>query len=133
MRRRCSDQKSENYKSYGGRGIKVYPEWDTPEGFDAFYAYIGPAPKGYRASLDRIDNSGNYEPGNIKWSTPKEQLNNTRRNIRTMFRGELRTLSEIADLSGEKYHRVNQRFNRGLLGEELVTKQRIGRPPVNKT
>jgi hypothetical protein len=129
MRARCLDPSDSAYENYGGRGIIVHHAWAGSDGFDAFYADVGPAPKGGRISLDRIDNDGNYEPGNVRWATPKQQANNTRRNVRVLFRGELRTLSEIADIAGEKYHRVNQRFKRGLMGEELVTRQRIGRPP----
>jgi hypothetical protein len=133
MRMRCSNPNIKHYASYGGRGVRVHAEWDTSDGFDAFYAYMGPAPDGRRVSIDRIDNDGNYEPGNVRWATPKEQGNNRRPNVRTMFRGKLRTLGEIADLTGELYHRVFQRFRRGLLGEQLVTPQRIGRPPKNPT
>lgn len=129
LRSRCMEPTDTHYHRYGGRGITVCPEWAHSSGFDAFYAYMGPAPVGVRVSIDRINNDGNYEPGNVRWATPKQQSNNTSRNIRTMFRGKLRTLSEIADISGEAYHRVNQRFRRGLLGEQLVTRQRIGRPP----
>jgi hypothetical protein len=129
LRARCLDPSNGAYENYGGRGIEVHPAWAGSDGFDAFYAYVGPAPEGSRVSLDRIDNNRHYEPGNVRWATLKQQANNTRKNVRVMFRGELRTLSEVADLAGEKYHRVAQRFHRGLIGEELVTRQRIGRPP----
>ena len=129
MRARCLDPSNAAYKNYGGRGISVHPAWAGSDGFDAFYTDVGPAPEGKRVSLDRIDNDGDYEPGNVRWATPKQQALNKRTNVRTWFRGELLTLREIADLAGEKYHRVCQRFRRGLLGEELVTPQRIGRPP----
>jgi hypothetical protein len=129
LRRRCSNPTNKAYATYGGRGIKVHAAWDTPEGFDAFYAYMGPAPEGRRVSVDRIDSNGHYEPGNVRWATPKVQANNRRTNVRTMFRNELRSLSEIADLTGELYQRVFQRFRRGLLGEQLVTPQKLGRPP----
>lgn len=129
LRARCLDPNNGAYNSYGGRGISVHPAWAGSDGFDAFYADVGPAPAGNRVSLDRIDNDGNYEPGNVRWSNPKQQALNKRTNVRTWFRGELLTLREIADLAGEEYHRVFQRYRRGLLGEELVTWQRIGRPP----
>lgn len=76
MRVRCNNQSSPKYPDYGGRGIKVCEEWQNS--FLAFYNYIGNRPgKGY--SLDRIDNDGNYEPGNVRWATYSQQNNNQRR------------------------------------------------------
>jgi hypothetical protein len=77
---RCINTVSPTYKNYGGRGIKVCEEWLVS--FPRFIAYLKknkmyPKPDGL--SLDRINNDGNYEPGNIRWATPKQQANNTRR------------------------------------------------------
>ena len=78
MRSRCYLNTSRSYQDYGGRGIKVCEEWK--DDFQAFYDYVSQLPHfgetGY--SLDRINNDGNYEPGNVKWSTRKEQANNRR-------------------------------------------------------
>lgn len=133
MRSRCMSPEHRNYHRYGGRGVTVHPQWSGSDGFDAFYAYMGPAPATPRSSIERIDNNGNYEPGNVRWATPKEQSQNTSRSVRTLFRGELRTLSEIADIAGEKYHRVFQRFRRGLTGEDLVRRHKVGRKAKHKT
>lgn len=75
MLKRCYYPGHKNYKNWGGRGIAVCDEWR--KSFWAFYDYIGerPSPK---HSVDRIDNDGNYEPGNVRWATPKEQANNKR-------------------------------------------------------
>jgi hypothetical protein len=67
---RCHNEKSSNYKYYGARGITVYPEWK--QSFVAFYLHVGRRPAG--KTLDRLDNNGGYEPGNVRWATPMEQV-----------------------------------------------------------
>jgi hypothetical protein len=71
---RCRNENNKNYKNYGGRGISVCERWYS---FENFYADMGDRPE--NLSIDRINNDGNYEPGNCRWATHKEQMNNTRR------------------------------------------------------
>ncbi len=74
MKGRCLNPQDSNYPSWGGRGIKVHPEWVTD--FTAFLRYIGPRPTPQH-SLDRYpDKNGNYEPGNVRWATKQEQTDN---------------------------------------------------------
>jgi hypothetical protein len=75
MRARCNNPKNSRWNSYGGRGIKVCPRWDS---FENFLADMGETPEGL--TLERIDVNGNYEPTNCKWATWIEQAQNTRKN-----------------------------------------------------
>lgn len=72
---RCKNEKNPAFKYYGARGIKVCRAW--VESFDVFYADMGSRPDG--RSIDRINNDGDYEPGNCRWATPAEQVANRRK------------------------------------------------------
>ena len=80
MKQRCNNPKSKDYHNYGGRGIKINKEFDTYLGFKTYLleSGIGLRPN-KEMTLDRINNDGNYEPGNIRWSTLSEQIKNRRK------------------------------------------------------
>jgi hypothetical protein len=75
MKDRCLNPRSSNYPYWGGRGIKIYEPW--VHDFLVFYEYLGPKPS-RQHSLDRIDNNGHYEPGNVRWATRLQQTQNRR-------------------------------------------------------
>jgi hypothetical protein len=95
IKKRCYNKNSYKYKHYGERGIIMCEEWKL---FSTFRDWA--ISNGYsdELSIDRIDVDGNYEPGNCRWATQKEQTNNLRKNIRYDYYGQLLTLSQISDI-----------------------------------
>ena len=83
----CTDPATRGYRSYGGRGIKMHPPWlaSLKVFHDDVIAEIGEKPAGPGWSLDRINNNGNYEPGNIRWATNLIQSGNRRDNQRITY------------------------------------------------
>lgn len=79
---RCTNSKTPNFHRYGGRGIALHPAWliDPWKFLDYLDLHLGPRPAGY--SLDRIDNDGDYEPGNLRWASAAEQIANRYNTIR---------------------------------------------------
>ena len=76
MKARCSNYPNrQDYKDYYARGIRVCELWQ--KSFEAFLSHIGPKPSP-RHSVDRINNDGNYEPGNVRWATSSQQVANQR-------------------------------------------------------
>jgi len=81
MKKRCYNKKNKSYPYYGGRGISVYEEWI--EDFAAFHNYVSTLSRyGERGvTIDRINNNGNYEPGNIRWTDMSQQAINRRNKV----------------------------------------------------
>lgn len=95
MKKRCINPGHKRYSDYGGRGISVHPEW--VDDFWAFVRDVGERPEGKTQGgraywqLDRIDNDGHYEPGNVRWASPSEQALNKRGFGNSESRRDLRT------------------------------------------
>lgn len=75
MKQRCLNPKHQAFPYYGGRGITICEAWSTS--FEAFLADMGSKPSPSH-TIDRVDESGNYEPGNCRWATKTEQSSNRR-------------------------------------------------------
>src|SRR5450631_4281635 len=93
MKTRCLSPGNKDYWKYGGRGIMVCSRW-----LSSFYSFVedmGECPSPMH-SIDRINNDGNYESGNCRWATPKEQASNRRNNRIINVRGESHTIEDWA-------------------------------------
>jgi len=106
---RCHNPNDAAYQNYGGRGVVMCQEWR--ESFEAFLAHVGPRPSSAH-SIDRYpNNDGNYEPGNVRWATKKEQERNKRTNRVVEYEGVQRTMKEWAEVFGIKYETLIRRVD----------------------
>lgn len=115
---RCHNKRNKAFKHYGGRGIRICDEWR--ESFSAFLAAVGrrPSPK---HTLERINNDGNYEPGNVKWATMLEQAQNRRNVMRITYKGKTKTLTGWARAKGLTASALEYRLKvRGCSIEEAL-------------
>ena len=121
MKQRCSNPNKINYERYGGRGISVCEEWKNS--YQAFREWA--LSNGYRddLSLDRIDNSGNYEPSNCRWETATAQSNNRRSNHTLTVNGETHTIAEWARITGINQGNILARVRLGWSPEKALEKQ----------
>jgi len=109
MRQRCRNPNNKNFHRYGGRGIDVCARWES---FENFLEDVGVRPSD-KHSIDRIDNSKGYSPGNCKWSTAQEQASNTRRNHLVTIDGKRVILTVAVARLGLHYGTVVNRIRRG--------------------
>ena len=117
---RCYRETSQNYKFYGGRGIKVCEEWLNPIKFAEWVKNSGYQPGLW---IDRRDTEGDYTPENCKWSTPKEQANNRRNNVPLTYKGETHNLAEWAEILGVKKSLIKNRRWRGWSIERIIEQE----------
>lgn len=118
MRARCSNPRKDHCGAYLARGIKVCARWAAS--FQAFLADVGPRPSPQH-SLDRIDNDGHYEPGNVRWATRTQQARNRRSSRRLTWRGETLTVAEWAERLGLPYNALGQRLFHGWPVERALS------------
>lgn len=118
MKARCLSPSANSYADYGGSGITVCERWLK---FENFIADMGEAPAGM--SIDRYpDMSGNYEPGNCRWATAKEQARNRRTSKMLTCGGKTQCLSAWAEELCVPPHILTKRLKRGMSLEAIVQK-----------
>ena len=121
MTQRCSNPKAISYKYYGGKGITVCDEWKSS--FKSFYEWAMANGYADNLSIDRIDSNGNYEPSNCRWTTNKEQQNNTSYNHRLTYCGETHNITQWAEIIGISRMALYNRIRRGWDIERALTQK----------
>jgi hypothetical protein len=117
MRERCTKPYNHAFSRYGGRGITICARWAVD--FLNFLADMGPRPS-TKHTIDRINNDGNYEPGNCRWATYTENNRNKRNNRRVVFCGREYAVSELAESRRIDPKLVISRLGRGWSVEDSV-------------
>ena len=118
LKNRCYREKDEHFSNYGGRGITVCDEWRND--FAAFYAHVGPRPSPQH-SIHRKENNGNYEPGNVVWTTQDVQCNNRTSNRILEYGGKSQTLIQWSRETGLNCSTILLRIKAGWSVERALT------------
>lgn len=108
MKQRCYNPKSNRYKIYGGRGIKICDEWLNDK--DKFFNWCISSGIKKELSIDRIDVDGDYCPENCRWATNKEQVNNMRCNVKLEYKGKEYTIAQLSELLNINYQTIHKRL-----------------------
>lgn len=116
MNTRCSNPNVGSWKNYGGRGIQVCDRWRD---FSMFLSDMGLRSEG--TSLDRINNDGNYEPGNCRWATTPEQRMNTSRSRILRHGGKAMALTMWSRITGLSARLISSRLDRGWSIDSALT------------
>lgn len=125
---RCHNPNNSKYAAYGGSGITMCDEWSSS--FEAFLRDVGMRPAGH--TLDRLDQCKGYEPGNVKWSTAREQSENRGTTKLYRWRGTWMTTREIAEIEGISFNSIRKivRQHRTIQAAVSYVKERAGRKGI---
>lgn len=119
MKSRCQNPRYRKFPDYGGRGITICKRWN--DSFSAFLADMGPRPSSDH-SIDRIDNDGNYEPGNCRWATRSQQAMNRRGKVLYEYNGRSLTMTEWAKELGVPRCSLGNRIALGMTISQVMDK-----------
>lgn len=122
IKTRCHNPRFSQFKDYGGKGIYLCEQWRHD--FPAFLAEIGYRPSRHH-TIDRIDNTRGYEPGNVRWATRQEQARNRSDNRLITFQGETLTMSDWASRLGVGHKTLAYRLDRGWPIDIALTKPAV--------
>lgn len=125
--RRCSEPKTVGWARYGGRGISICQKWR--DSYQAFLEDVGPKPTP-KHTLDRIDNDGNYEPGNVRWATRVEQANNNSKTTLVLYNGKHRPLTPLCRELGIDSSHILTRLRHGKDFLEALDRERHNHSPL---
>jgi hypothetical protein len=120
MKNRCFNPKAPDFERYGGRGIRVCERWRTS--FTNFLSDMGERPEG--TTLDRIDNEGDYDPGNCRWADILTQQRNTRVCIWLTVGDETKTIGDWARHIGLGLDTLMKRYYAGWDHKDIVSPSR---------
>ena len=113
MKNRCENPENRAYKDYGGRGIKICPEWHDIRNFAKWADETG-FEAGKNLSIERIDVNGDYCPENCKWIDRRLQSRNRRNTVKLDIDGIIKPLTEWAEIYNIPKHTVYGRFEKGI-------------------
>lgn len=124
MLNRCFNPNCKKYIRYGGRGISVCSRWRYGftglSGFDNFIKDMGRRPSKIH-SIERVNNDGDYCPGNCVWATNKQQANNRSSNRKITYNGDTLSMMAMAEKYGVSYYVLRNRISRGWPAKEAIT------------
>lgn len=118
IRERCTNPALRSYSDYGGRGISICPEW--ADSFAEFYRHVGDRPSPHH-TIERINNEGNYEPGNVKWATMHDQARNKRNTKLLTLNGMTKCQADWARMFGVDPTVIQSRLSRGWPVADAIT------------
>lgn len=123
---RCTNPIVDRYPRYGGRGISVCDQWKS---FEVFFKDIGvrPSPK---HSLGRIDNNGNYEPGNVRWEEPEQQNYNKKSTLRLNIGDKSIDMMEAVKITGQSRDAIVQRIKAGMPVDKVLASKNLKKQPI---
>lgn len=122
IKARCLNPNSQAWPDYGGRGICICDEWR--DNFAAFLDHVGPRPSP-KHEIDRIDNDGHYEPGNVRWSLRVRNCRNRRSTRYVLLDGERISLVEAAERRALPYSIVKSRLRLGWSEDKALNTPKL--------